>query len=93
MVTASIRRLQVFKTVVERAGINAAATHLGVSQPSVTAHIRALETQTGTPLIIRQRGRRHLRLSPAGEQLYQYACEAILKAQDNGSLRPSSNIE
>jgi tripartite-type tricarboxylate transporter receptor subunit TctC len=42
MLRAGIRGLDVFKTVVERRGVNAAADHHGISQPSVTAHLRAL---------------------------------------------------
>jgi DNA-binding transcriptional LysR family regulator len=82
MVVASMRRLDVFKAVVEHQGVNAAAEHLGIAQPSVTAHIKALENQIGTALFERQRGRRHLRPTPTGDELYRYACEAVSRSRE-----------
>jgi DNA-binding transcriptional LysR family regulator len=81
MLRASIRRFDIFKTVVERRGVNAAADHLGISQPSVTAHLRALERDLGASLFVRRRGVRNV-LTPAGETLYRYACEAISKSAE-----------
>src|SRR5919106_953767 len=43
MISASARRLSVFKAVVEEGGFNRAAMRLDISQPSVGAHVRALE--------------------------------------------------
>jgi DNA-binding transcriptional LysR family regulator len=45
MISASPRRLTVFKHVVETGGFNAAAAELGIAQPSVCAHVKALESQ------------------------------------------------
>ncbi|MGE0630478.1 MAG: LysR family transcriptional regulator [Hyphomicrobiaceae bacterium] len=88
MLAASVRRLDVFKAVVEHQGVNAAAEFLAIAQPSVTAHIKALENQIGAPLFERQRGRRHLRPTPAGDELYRYACEMIAKSREiNATLR------
>ena len=74
MISASPRRLTVFKSVVDLGGFNAAATELGIAQPSVGAHIRALESQIGQPLFHRQRGSRP-KLTKAGEALYTFAVE------------------
>jgi len=94
MINASFRRLSVFKTVVDLEGVNAAAEHLGISQPSVTAHIKALELQAGSAMFVRKRGRRHLRLSPAGEKIYEYACDAIAKSEVLAdTLRTSRAVE
>lgn len=82
MIAASMRRLEVFRAVVELGGVSAAAAHFGIAQPSVTAHILALEKQAGAPLFLRQRGRRHLRPTDAGEALYRYACEAATKSRE-----------
>lgn len=82
MVTASVRRLAVFKTVVDLHGVNAAAEYLGIAQPSVTAHIKALEQQVGATLFLRQRGRRHLRPTSTGDALYRYACEVVAKSEE-----------
>ena len=76
MISASPRRLSVFKSVVERGGFNAAAAQLGIAQPSVGAHIRALESQIGQPLFHRQRGSRP-RLTKAGEALYTFAVDLL----------------
>ena len=43
MISASARRLSVFKAVVEEGGFNRAAMRLDISQPSVGAHVKALE--------------------------------------------------
>lgn len=79
MLRASVRRFDIFKTVVEQRGVNAAADHLGISQPSVTAHLRALERDLGASLFLRRRGLRNV-LTPAGETFYRYACEAVSKS-------------
>ena len=58
MLRASMRRLEVFVTVAETGGFAAAAARLGTSQPSVSAHIRALEAELrGPPLFERVPGR------------------------------------
>ncbi|MCC6888492.1 MAG: LysR family transcriptional regulator [Hyphomicrobiales bacterium] len=81
MISASPRRLTVFKSVVERGGFNAAATQLGIAQPSVGAHIRALEVQVGQPLFVRQRGSRP-RLTKAGEALYAFAIDLLRRTEE-----------
>ncbi len=87
MVSASGRRLDVFRAIIEHGGVNAAADRLGVSQPSITAHVRALERQVGAALFKRQRGRRNV-VTPAGEALYLYACEsAAHRSELTGKLR------
>lgn len=80
MATASERRLSVFKTVVERRGINAAADYLGIAQPSVTAHIKSLEASFGVELFTRRRGRR-IELTPAGEIIYAYAHDVTTRLE------------
>ena len=81
MISASPRRLTVFKSVVELGGFNAAATQLGIAQPSVGAHIRALESQVGQPLFHRQRGSRP-RLTKAGEALYTFAVDLLRRSEE-----------
>ena len=73
--------MEVFKAVVDCGGVNAAADHLGIAQPSVTAHLRALERQLGSTLFLRSRGRRNL-ITPAGQTLHQYACDALSKSAE-----------
>jgi DNA-binding transcriptional LysR family regulator len=80
MISASARRLSVFKSVVDCGGFNLAAIELGIAQPSVGAHIKALEAQVGQPLFQRSRGSRP-QLTKAGEALYSYAVEVLHKSQ------------
>ncbi len=81
MISASPRRLSVFKSVVDLGGFNAAAAQLGIAQPSVGAHIRALETQVGQPLFHRQRGSRP-KLTKAGEALYTFAVDLLRRSEE-----------
>jgi len=80
LISASARRLSVFKAVVDLGGFNLAADRLGIAQPSVGAHIKALERQVGQPLFYRRRGIRS-RLTKAGETLYAYAAEVLEKSR------------
>ena len=81
MISASARRLNVFKSVVDCGGFNLAAMQLGIAQPSVGAHIKALESQLGQPLFIRIRGSRP-RLTQAGKAVYAYAVDILLRSEE-----------
>lgn len=48
----SLHRLAVFVEVVDRAGYSAAAEHLGMAQPSISYHVRALERTYGADLVV-----------------------------------------
>ncbi|MSQ53719.1 MAG: LysR family transcriptional regulator, partial [Betaproteobacteria bacterium] len=80
MISASARRLAIFKTVADLGGFNIAAEHLGIAQPSVGAHIKALEKQAGHALFHRGRGTR-ASLTRAGETLYTYAVEMLRQSE------------
>tara|TARA_R110000868_G_scaffold61059_12_gene185773 strand:+ start:822 stop:1727 length:906 start_codon:yes stop_codon:yes gene_type:complete len=93
MIGVSLRRLEVFKTVVDIGRFGAAADHLGIAQPSVSAHIKALENHLGQPLFIRHRGRPP-RLTTMGETFYTYAADALSRASDIGTtLRAAGEAE
>jgi LysR family transcriptional regulator, low CO2-responsive transcriptional regulator len=81
MISASPRRLTVFKSVVDLGGFNLAAARLGIAQPSVGAHIKALEQQVGQPLFHRHRGSKP-KLTKAGEAVYAFAVEILQKSQE-----------
>jgi DNA-binding transcriptional LysR family regulator len=81
MISASPRRLSVFKSVVDFGGFNLAAARLGIAQPSVGAHIKALERQIGQPLFHRHRGSKP-KLTKAGEAVYAFAVEILQKSQE-----------
>ena len=83
MLAVTLRQLQVFKTVVDAGNFSAAATALGISQPSVSAHVAALERRVRQPLFERQRGRVPS-LTRAGRKVYDYA-EATIRQSTSAS--------
>ena len=70
-----IHRLMIFCKVVELQSFTKAAEALGLTQPTVSEHIRALEDSLGEKLIDRL-GRETV-ASPAGKVLHKYAREII----------------
>jgi LysR family transcriptional regulator, low CO2-responsive transcriptional regulator len=81
MYDATLYRLKVFTQVVERRSAGAAATVLGLSQPSVSSHIKGLEELLGQPLFTRRPGR-PMELTEAGRLVYAYAHETVLGAEN-----------
>ena len=81
MLQVTPRRLRVFVAVVENAGFGAAAAALNIAQPSVSAHVRALEENVGSPLFERQPGRTP-KLTEAGRTLYAYALDSLERAKN-----------
>lgn len=65
------RRLLTFRVVAHERSFSRAAERLSRSQPSVSSQIALLETEVGVRLL--ERGRRGLRLTPAGEVLLVHA--------------------
>lgn len=53
----TLRRLEVFAAIVDCGGFRAAADKLGMTQPSVSMHVEALERQLKDELFYRRRGR------------------------------------
>lgn len=53
----SIHKLEVFCIVAELGSVSRAADRLGIAQPVVSAHLKALAQKLGTLLTIRQGGR------------------------------------
>lgn len=73
------KQLQSFVTVVECMSFTRAAERLFVSQPTISAHIRALEEELHTPLIIRTT--KSIEVTEKGKSIYQDA-RAILEIRD-----------
>ena len=73
------RRLQAFLGVVEHGGFSRAAERLGISQPTVSQLVAALERSVGAPLIVRGRGA--LRPTPAGRALIPHAARLLRDAE------------
>lgn len=72
-----LEELKTFITVVEYKNFTKAAEVLHLSQPSVSAHIKNLETRFHTVLIHRSVKQKSFILSESGVRLYQYAKEMI----------------
>jgi DNA-binding transcriptional LysR family regulator len=72
-----VRRLAMFHEVADRGSFSAAASALDYTQSVVSHHVAQLERELGVTLF--ERGRRPVRLTPAGERLHAHAA-AILGA-------------
>jgi LysR family transcriptional regulator, low CO2-responsive transcriptional regulator len=66
----NLYKLEIFAIVVETGSFSAAADRLLMTQPAISQHIQDLEANLGTRLFTR--GRRGVRLTPAGETLHDY---------------------
>ncbi len=66
----NIRNIRYFVTIAQERSITSAARKLFVSQQSLSGQLKKLEEEAGTPLFYREVP---LRLTPAGEVLYQDA--------------------
>jgi len=75
--TLDLRRLRVLQAVARQGSLSAAARALDYTQPAVGHHVRRLEAELGTPLVVR-RGR-GVELTPAGAALARRA-DALLAA-------------
>lgn len=70
-----IHRLEILCRVIDLQGFTKAAESLGLTQPTVSEHIRALEELVGQKLV--DRFGRYILPTPAGKVLYRYAREMI----------------
>lgn len=68
-------QLEAFVEAQRRGSITRAALALDVTQPTLTARLRGLETELGTPLLVR--GRRGVTLTPAGRRFLPRAMAAL----------------
>lgn len=81
---ATARQLEIFISVVETGSMRKAADALGISQPSVSRQLRALERSVGGSLLVRRRGEK-ARLSAWGTTLLRDARETL---EHHNRLRP-----
>ncbi len=99
----NLNRLVVFVAVVETGSITAAAKRLGLAKTMVSTHMRKLEAEIGSNLLVRTTRRLHL--TEAGTRVYE-ACQKILQdtelaiadantstRQLRGKLRISTSID
>jgi len=67
--------LEAFAAVAACRSFSRAAERLFLSQPTVSAHVKSLETELGVQLF--DRGKSELLLTPAGDTLYRYAKDML----------------
>lgn len=89
----NIQFLRSFETVARLGSLSAAAQAMGLSQPAVTQHIKALEQQSGRALLTR--GAAGAELTPEGEALLPGVRQALLavdavRAQIRDRISPQS---
>ncbi|WP_460308434.1 LysR family transcriptional regulator [Actinocorallia aurea] len=75
----SFRQMEYLVTVVEEGSFTAAAERLGVTQPTLSHQIRALERDVGVPLLERLPGR--VLLTPMGREYLPHAVAALRSAR------------
>lgn len=76
----NIMKLHIVVLIEKYKKVTDVAAELGVKQPTVSFHMKSLETELGTPLF-QYRGGRVL-LTEAGRTLYQYAIKIVALAAD-----------
>lgn len=81
MFKVTLRRLEVLLAVVDEGGFAAAADRLGIAQPSVSAHVKALEGAVGGPVFQRRAGRRPV-LTDLGHSVVAHARQMVAEAAD-----------
>lgn len=69
------KQLESFVTVVRYESFTKAAAKLGISQPTVSTHIRMLEEELGMPLVLRIS--KHVELTPKGRKVYDQAISML----------------
>ena len=70
-----IRSLQIFRDIVATQSFTEAAHRNFLTQSAVSHHLRALEQKIGHRLM--ERGRRHIRLTRAGELVYRASADLL----------------
>lgn len=71
----TLQQLMYFLAVAEHASFRRAAEHLGISQPTLTGHISAMEKRLNIQLFERSRAGTHI--SPAGRKLLEPARQIV----------------
>ncbi len=79
MISLSGRKLQVLVAIAETGSFAGAARRLGIAQPSVSAHVQAIEREAGVTLFERASGRQ-ASLTEAGRSVLDHARESIALA-------------
>jgi DNA-binding transcriptional LysR family regulator len=72
-----IRHLEIFVAAIECRGLSRASEHLNMSQPAVSAAIKALEEQLSTVLFERPKGSRNVKPTSSAMRFYLHARDIL----------------
>lgn len=67
--------IMAFLSICRHKNITKAADAMYTTQAALSAHLKALETELGCPLLLRQKGKRTLSLTAQGQAFYQLALQ------------------
>ncbi|MGB9887413.1 MAG: LysR family transcriptional regulator [Moorellales bacterium] len=73
----TLHQLRVLCTIIQEGSLQRAATVLCVSQPTISAQVKALERELGCELLKRRPGSKRVEATAAGEILYRGALEVF----------------
>lgn len=76
MLNVTMRRFEALLAIADTGSFAAAADQLGIAQPSISAHVRALEAQLGGTVFQRSKGRRPV-LTEFGQTVVAHARELL----------------
>jgi DNA-binding transcriptional LysR family regulator len=79
-----LAQVEGFVEVARRGNVSRAAESLFITQPALTARLRALESEVGTPLF--RRGRRGMSLTDAGRAFLPHAERALRALRDGTAV-------
>jgi DNA-binding transcriptional LysR family regulator len=79
-----LAQVEGFVEVAHRGNVSRAAESLFITQPALTARLRALETEVGIPLF--RRGRRGMTLTDAGRAFLPHAERALRALRDGAAM-------
>lgn len=87
-----LQSMSVFRRVVENGSFSAVARETGLSQPTVSKHIAALEQRLGTKLL--SRSTRQLSLTDAGRRYYEQCVRIVdeLAEVESGLIQEQSQL-
>ena len=76
----SLQNLEILCAVAELQSVSRAAKSMGIAQPAVTAHLRALEERLGAKLVARVG--RNIGLTEAGQRAFRWASELLTRTRE-----------
>ena len=91
----NLKQLEAFVKVAETKSFSEAARQLFLTQPTVSAHVSALEKELNTCFLIRNT--RGVELSESGKELYAYAVQMLeiektIKGRFGKEIKPEGNV-